>query len=188
VTLSGAHVRLEPLSLAHVPDLARVGLEPELWRLQPAPVSTVEDMLRYVEKALEDQRRGVSLPFAIVDLATGQVIGSTRYMDIAPEHRRLEIGSTWLTSAFQRTRANTEAKLLLLTHAFETIGVIRVVLKTETLNEQSRRAIERLGAVEEGTFRKHLIAESDRPRDMVYYAILAEEWPAVKERLTSRLR
>ena len=188
MTLSGAHVRLEPLSLAHVADLARVGLEPELWRLQPAPVATREDMRRYVEKALEEARRGVSVPFAIVDLATRQIIGSTRYMDIAHEHRRLEIGCTWLTSAFQRTPANTEAKLLLLTYAFETAGVIRVVLKTETLNERSRRAIERLGAVQEGIFRKHLIAESGRPRDMVYYAILAEEWPAVKERLTGMLR
>jgi len=191
VALSGNHVRLEPLSLDHVRGLARIGLEPELWRLQPAAIATGDDMLRYVEKALEDRRRGVSLPFAIVDLATEQVIGSTRYMEIAPEHRRLEIGATWLGSAFQRTAANTEAKLLLLTHAFEALEAIRVVFKTETLNERSRRAIERLGAVEEGTFRKHLISESGRPRDMVYYAILAEEWPAVKKRLeglTSRSR
>ena len=188
ITLSGNRVRLEPLSLDHAAALARVGLDPELWRLQPAPVATAADMRRYVEKSLEDERHGVSLPFAAVDAASGQVIGSTRYMDIAPEHRRLEIGGTWLAPAFQRTGANTEAKLLMLTHAFETLGALRVVLKTEVLNERSRRAIERLGAVEEGTFRKHLLAVSGRPRDMVYYAILDAEWPAVKSRLEGLLR
>jgi RimJ/RimL family protein N-acetyltransferase len=188
ITLTGNLIRLEPLSLDHAPRLALVGLDPELWRLQPAPVASPEDMLGYVEKALEDERRGVSLPFAIVDRSSEQVIGSTRYMEIAPEHRRLEIGATWLGPAFQRTGANTEAKLRLLTHAFETLGVIRVVLKTEALNERSRRAIERLGAVEEGTFRKHLLALSGRPRDMVYYAILDTEWPSVKSRLEGFLR
>jgi RimJ/RimL family protein N-acetyltransferase len=188
VTLSGKSVRLVPLTIDHVSALASVGLEPELWRLQPAPIATVDDMRGYVVKALEDQRRSVALPFAIVDQPTGQVIGSTRYLDIAPEHRRLEIGATWITSAHQRTAANTEAKLLLLTHAFETLGAIRVVFKTETLNERSRRALARIGAVEEGTFRKHLIASSGRPRDMVYFSILDTEWPAVKGRLAGLRR
>jgi RimJ/RimL family protein N-acetyltransferase len=188
VTLAGRIVRLEPLTLAHVPALARVGLAPELWRLQPASIASLDDMRAYVSKALDDQQRGVALPFAIIDHRSEQVIGSTRYMDMAPQHRRLEIGATWLTPDYQRTGANTEAKLLLLTHAFETLGAIRVVFKTEVLNEQSRKALARIGAVEEGRFRKHLIAESGRARDMVYFAILDTEWPTVKARLADRLR
>jgi RimJ/RimL family protein N-acetyltransferase len=187
VTLAGRSVRLEPLSMEHVAALASVGLEPELWRLQPAVIGSIDDMRGYVSSALDDQRRGASLPFVIVDQATGRIIGSTRYMDIAPSHRRLEIGATWITPAHQRTAANTEAKLLLLTHAFDTLGVIRVVFKTERLNEASRKALARLGAVEEGTFRKHLISLAGRPRDMVYFSILDNEWPAVKAGLESRL-
>jgi N-acetyltransferase len=188
VTLPGFLVRLEPLKMEHIPALVRVGLEPDLWRLQPTHISSAEDMKAYVGKALEEQRQGASLPFAIIHQASSQVIGSTRYMDIAPAHRRLEIGSTWLTSSHQRTLANTEAKLLLLTHAFETLRVIRVVLKTDALNQQSRRAILRIGAMEEGTFRKHLIADSGRVRDMVYFSILDTEWVAVKAKLTAMLR
>ena len=188
VVLSGTHVRLEPLTLEHSEALTRVGLHPELWTLQPRLIATAADMRSYVQSALDDQAGGVSLPFAIIDLASAQVIGSTRYMDIAIAHRRLEIGSTWYTPAFQRTAANTEAKLLLLTHAFESLACIRVVLKTETLNTQSRNAILRLGATEEGTFREHLIAESGRRRSMVYFSILEAEWPAIRQRLLDRLR
>ena len=188
VTLSGDIVRLEPLAARHAADLARIGLHPDLWRLQPEPISTPEDMQRYVERALEGQRDGACLPFVIVLQGTGQIIGATRYMDIALPHRRLEIGATWLTPASQRTRANTEAKFLLLLHAFETIGIMRVVFKTELSNTQSRQAILRIGGVEEGVFRKHLIAQSGRVRDMVYFAILDEDWPAVKARLQARLR
>ena len=187
VTLAGEHVRLEPLSIHHAGPLARVGLDPELWRLQPAPIETEEDMRRYVASALDDEQRGVSLPFAILDRTTQQVIGSTRYMEITPQHRRLEIGSTWFTPSFQRTGANTETKFLMLTHAFETMGVIRVVFKTEVLNQKSRAALERIGAVEEGTFRQHLIADSGRRRDMVYFAIIEDEWPDVKARLVNML-
>ncbi|MGH9763240.1 MAG: GNAT family N-acetyltransferase [Blastocatellia bacterium] len=115
VTLSGQIVRLEPMTIDHVPALARVGLEPELWRLQPRPIETEEDMRECVPRALGGQRLGNIQPFTIIDRASGQVIGSTSYLDIAPEHRRLEIGATWLASLFQRTGANTEAKLLLLT-------------------------------------------------------------------------
>ena len=176
------------MTIQHVPALAEVGLEPELWRLQPAPICTLEDMRRYVENALDEYRKGSGLPFVITDRETERVIGSTRYMDMAPPHRRLEIGATWLTSGYQRTGANTEAKLLLLTHAFEELGVQRVVFKTEVLNEQSRKAIARLGAIEEGTFRKHLIAASGRARDMVYFSILDTEWPSVREGLQRRLR
>lgn len=188
LTLPGAHIRLEPLALAHAPALAAAGLHPELWRLQPAPMASVEDMHAYVAQALQDQQRGLSLPFAIVRQSDGVIVGSTRYMDIAPPHRRLEIGATWLSPDCQRTGANTEAKLLLLTHAFETLKLIRVVFKTEVLNAASRKALLRIGAVEEGTFRQHLIATSGRRRDMVYFSILDEEWPAVKAGLLDRLR
>ena len=187
VTLEGRVVRLEPLTLEHVEPLARVGLIPHLWTLQPTAINTVADMRRYVERALAEQENGVSLPFAIISLDSGQVIGSTRYMDIAPPHRRLEIGSTWLTPSSQRTGVNTEAKFLLLSHAFEELGVNRVVLKTEVPNEQSRNAILRLGAVQEGIFRQHMIADSGRFRDMVYFSILASEWPSVKARLNASM-
>lgn len=187
VILGGDIIRLEPLTSDHAGDLARIGLHPDLWRLQPEPVATADDMRRYVDRALEGQREGTCLPFVIVSQSTGQIIGSTRYMDIALAHRRLEIGATWLTPASQRSGANTEAKFLLLQHAFETIGIMRVVFKTELSNTQSRQAILRIGGVEEGVFRKHLIAQSGRPRDMVYFAILDEDWPKVKARLQARL-
>lgn len=188
VTLEGDVVRLVPLTAGHADALAAVGLHPELWRLQPEPVATAEDMRRYVDRALIAQREGACLPFAIVQQRSGEVIGATRYMDIALPHKRLEIGATWLTPAAQRSGANTEAKFLLLQHAFETIGIIRVVFKTELGNAQSRQAILRLGGVEEGVFRKHLITQSGRTRDMVYYAILDEDWPTVKARLLARMR
>lgn len=188
VSLAGSVVRLDPLTLAHVAPLAEIGLQPELWTLQPRPVATEADMRRYVEQALDDQARGASLPFAIVRRADGRVIGSTRCMDIVMAHRRLEIGATWIAPAWQRSGANVEAKLLLLTHAFESLGVQKVVFKTEALNAQSRRAILALGAVEEGTFRKHLIADNGRARDMVYFSILDSEWPTVRARLQQRLQ
>ena len=187
ISLHGTLVSLEPLTRSHLSDLAAIGLHPELWRLQPRAILSIEDMRDYIEQALVDQARGVSLPFVIARRADRAVMGSTRFMEIAPEHRRVEIGATWLTPAAQRTGANVDAKLLLLTHAFETLGMQRVVLKTETLNTQSRTAILALGAVEEGTFRRHLIADDGRMRDMVYFSILDTEWPAVRARLRARL-
>lgn len=187
ITLTGQSIRLEPLHTDHAPALARAGLHAELWRLQPAPITTEDDMRRYVQTALDDQQRGSGLPFVIVDTQTNEIIGSTRYMDIALQHFRLEIGATWLTPTYQRSRANTEAKLLLLGHAFESLGIKRVVFKTEVLNEQSRRALARIGAVEEGTFRQHLYTAAGRARDMVYFSILEPEWPAVKAGLLARL-
>jgi RimJ/RimL family protein N-acetyltransferase len=187
VTLRGASVRLEPLTIGHVPALTRVGLDPELWRWQPKVIATADDMREYVQAALDQQTQGEGLPFVIVDPISEQVVGSTRYFDVALRHRRLEIGATWIARSHQRTALNTEAKLLLLTHAFETLGAGKVVLKTEMLNEQSRRAILRLGAIEEGRFRRHLLADSGRPRDMVYFSILEAEWPTVKARLREKL-
>jgi RimJ/RimL family protein N-acetyltransferase len=185
--LRGSIVTLEPLALSHAAPLAAVGLMPELWRLQPRPIESLDDMRSYVSDALAEQERGVSLPFVILRAADRAVIGSTRYMDIALPHRRLEIGSTWFAPAAQRTGANVETKLLMLTHAFDTLGMQRVVLKTETLNSQSRTAILALGATEEGTFRRHLISSTGRARSMVYFSILDDEWPVVRTRLQERL-
>ena len=188
VTLRGKVVRLEPLSLAHVPALSRVGLDPELWRWIPTQVASAEQMRAYVQTALDEQRSGGSLPFAIVTQAGDEVIGCTRYMNIVPAHQRLEIGSTWLSAASQRSGANSEAKLLLLTHAFEVLGAHRVEFKTDALNQKSRQAITRIGAVEEGLFRKHMICASGRVRDTVYFSIINSEWPAVKARLAGMMR
>jgi N-acetyltransferase len=189
VVLRGGIVRLEPLTLDHVAELARVGLDPTLWQWVPNQVHTPEDMRTYVSTALDEQRRGVSLPFAIIDQASDQAIGSTRYANIETTHRRLEIGWTWLTPSHQRSGANTEAKLLLLTQAFDVLGAMRVELKTDSLNQRSRTAIARLGAVEEGTFRNHMIIPSTgRVRHTVYYSIIDSEWPAIKASLTARLR
>jgi RimJ/RimL family protein N-acetyltransferase len=188
VTLQGRVVRLEPLALAHVPGLARVGLDPELWRWIPTQVADAAQMQAWVQTALEEQAAGNSLPFAIISQASGEAIGSTRYMNIVPAHRRLEIGSTWLSTAAQRSGANTEAKLLLLTHAFEALKAIRVELKTDALNSRSRAAIARIGGIEEGIFRRHVICASGRVRDTVYFSILDNEWPAVKTRLGGMLR
>ena len=187
LALHGSLISLEPLNRSRLPALAAIGLEPDLWRLQPRPIVSITDMRDYVEQALADQERGVSLPFVIVRRADGAVLGSTRFMDIALEHRRLEIGATWLTSSAQRTGANIEAKLLLLSHAFGPLAMQKVVFKTETLNTQSRAAILALGAMEEGTFRRHLIADNGRMRDMVYFSILDGEWPGVRARLRARL-
>jgi RimJ/RimL family protein N-acetyltransferase len=187
VILEGRHVRLEPLAKAHLAGLAQVGLEEELWRWIPTQVRTAEEMAVYIETAIEEQKRGVSLPFAILEKATGRVIGSTRYGNIDPQHHRVEIGWTWVGRDWQRTAVNTEAKYLLLRHAFETLGCIRVELKTDSLNEKSRAAILRIGAQQEGIFRNHMITASGRIRHTVYFTILDSEWPTVKARLESRL-
>lgn len=187
VTLEGRHVRLEPLSQAHQADLAAVGLAEDLWRWIPTPVRTPEDMSAYIAIALEEQARGVALPFALIEKADGKVIGSTRYANIDRTHHRVEIGWTWVAPAWQRTAVNTEAKYLLLRYAFETLGCIRVELKTDSLNERSRAAILRIGAREEGTFRNHMITGSGRIRHSVYFSILDSEWPAVKSRLQTML-
>ena len=186
MTLRGSGVVLEPMRADHAEALAAIGLEPELWRWIPSAVTTLDDMRAYVAKALDEQRRGVSLPFVII--AHGAVAGSTRYGNIDLDNRRLEIGWTWVAPAYQRTAVNTEAKLLLLTHAFEQLRVNRVELKTDALNQKSRTAIARLGAVEEGTFRKHIVTASGRVRDTVYYSIIDTEWPTVKRRLETWLR
>ena len=187
MTLEGDHVRLEPLALEHHPALSEVGLDPELWRWSVTDVRSPEDLRRYLESALRDQREGRSLPFATFERASGRVVGSTRFGNIEAAHRRVEIGWTWIGRAWQRTAFNTEAKYLMLRHAFEIWGCVRVELKTNALNLPSRAAILRLGATEEGTLRRHMISERGVPRDTVYFSILANEWPEVKARLEERL-
>jgi RimJ/RimL family protein N-acetyltransferase len=187
VTLEGRHARLEPLREAHLAGLTEVGLDEELWRWIPTPVRTREEMAAYIEMALDEQRRGVSLPFAVVERATGRAIGSTRYGNIDRTHHRVEIGWTWVAREWQRTAVNTEVKYLLLKHAFESLGCMRVELKTDSLNEKSRNAILRIGAKEEGIFRNHMITASGRIRHSAYYSIIDSEWPAVKERLEAKL-
>lgn len=187
VTLHGAHVRLEPLRLEHLPGLVAIGLDPELWRWTLNKVRTPEHLRAYVETALEEEARGSSLPFATIEQAANQVIGSTRFGNISLENKRVEIGWTWVAVGWQRTAANTEAKLLMLTHAFETVGCARVELKTNALNSKSRNAMLRLGCIQEGILRQHTIAEDGTTRDTVYYSVLRAEWPTMKERLTSRL-
>jgi RimJ/RimL family protein N-acetyltransferase len=187
VTLEGRHVRLEPLTKAHLAGLAEVGLDEELWRWIPAPVRTVQEMEAYIQTALDEQARGVSLPFAIVEKITGRAIGGTRYGNIDGTHHRVEIGWTWVARRWQRSAVNTEAKYLLLTHAFETLGCMRVELKTDSLNERSRAAILRIGAREEGIFRNHMITASGRIRHTAYFSIVDSEWPTVKTRLETML-
>jgi len=188
VTLEGRLVRLVPLDVAHVAPLSAVGLDPELWAWTWSSVATAEDMRRYVETALAEQAAGLSLPFAILDRAGGRVIGSTRYGNIVLAHRRLEIGWSWLGKPWQRTGANVEAKLLLLTHAFETLRCQRVEFKTDAGNEPSRRALLGIGATFEGIFRKHGVADGGRVRDTAWYSVVDDEWPEVKARLLTRLR
>lgn len=189
ITLFGKLIRLEPLSLAHVPQLAAVGCEPEIWQFMLyGEMKNEEDMRRWVADLLQRQQQGTDLPFAVIYLQSNQAIGATRYLNILPEHRSLEIGGTWYGLAYQRTGVNTEAKYLLLRHAFEDLGCIRVQFKTDLRNVRSQQAIERLGAVREGVLRKHMILPDGYVRDSVFYSILAEEWPKVKAHLEALMQ
>lgn len=187
VTLDGVHVRLEPLSLNHLDQLAAVGLDPNLWRWTMTLIRTPEDMKNYISTALRWQDEGTALPFVTVEKSSARVIGSTRYGDIDKENRRLEIGWTWIAPPWQRTLSNTEAKYLMLRHAFESLGCIRVEFKTDSLNEQSRQALLRIGAKEEGILRNHMIAYGGRVRHSVYFSIIDSEWPDVKANLEEKL-
>jgi len=187
LTLTGEFIRLEPLTIDHHATLCEVGLDEELWRLIPTQINSPEAMTHYIETALDEQSRGVSLPFATIEKSSGKVVGSTRFGNIDAKNLRAEIGWTWLNPKWQRTYVNTEAKLLMLTHAFETWKCLRVELKTDALNEKSRNAILRLGAKQEGIFRQHMICESGRLRDTVYFSILDNEWQDIKENLLRKL-
>lgn len=186
VTLTGRVVRLEPLSLEHVPGLARIGLEESIWHyMRYGWIRSEVQMRGWVQELLELQEKGTDLPFVVVQRESGQPAGATRYLEISHRDRSLEIGGTWYGLRYQRTAVNTESKYLLLTHAFETLGCIRVQLKTDLRNERSQRAIERLGAVKEGVLRNHMILPDGSLRHSVYYSIIASEWPATKLHLES---
>jgi len=189
ITLEGKAVRLEPLRLEHAPLLWDVvkGDLADTFRWLPYSMAKSEDFQLVVEKALAEQQRGESLPFATVERSSGRVIGSTRYMNIDVANRKVEIGSTWIAPAWQRTAINTEAKYLMLRHAFEKWGCLRGELKTDALNQKSRNAILRIGAKEEGTLRQHIVTYTGRRRDTVYFSILDSEWPEVKARLDDKL-
>lgn len=188
VVLDGGYVRLEPLSVDHLAPLVAVGLDPELWRWTVRAVRTPQEMEAYVRTALMEQAEGRSLPFATIHKASGRVVGSTRFGNIDRADRRVEIGWTWVARPWQRTPVNTEAKFLMLAHAFETWHCLRVEFKTDRLNEQSRQALLRIGAKEEGILRAHMITASGRVRDTVYFSIIGKEWPAVKVSLEEKLR
>jgi N-acetyltransferase len=188
VPLEGKHVRLEPLAMVHLERFCEIGLDARLWEWTSSHVSTCDEMRRYIETALAEQRSGKSLPFTTVLLETGEAVGSTRFTAYELAHHRVEIGWTWVALPWQRTVVNTESKLLMLEHAFERLGCHRVEFKTDALNVQSRRAITRLGAVEEGTLRKHMVTTRGRVRDTVYSSILDTEWPAVRDRLVAAIR
>ena len=188
VVLIGKHVRLEPLSEAHVPGLAEIGAGETFWDFMVyGKIESAEDMREWVRDLNARAEKGTDSPFVVIHLASGRVAGATRYLNIMPKDRGLEIGGTWYGLEFQRTIVNTECKYLLLKHAFETLGCIRVQLKTDLRNERSQKAIERLGAVKEGVLRNHMILPDGRIRDSVFYSILDVEWSEVKKRLEEKL-
>lgn len=188
VVLYGDTVRLEPLDYTHAEDLLAAGADPEIWRYLPIPQPTAVNQLRaWIDEAWQLASAGEQIPFAIIDVATDRAIGSTRYLEIRRTWRTLEIGWTWVAGSARRTRANTEGKFLLLRHAFEDLGALRVQFKTDARNEASQRSIERIGAVKEGVLRKQRVNHDGFVRDAVYYSILDDEWPKVRARLEEML-
>ena len=187
ITLSGRLVRLEPLTRAHFAGLCDAGLDPRLWRFGMWNIRNKADLIAYLEEALVRMERGHAVPFVIIDKGTGTAVGSTRFADFHVAHSRLEIGATWIGVPWQRTGINIEAKLLMLEHAFEKLGAVRVQFRADSRNEQSRLALEGIGAVWEGALRQHMLTHDGVHRDTVYYSILSGEWPAVKTRLTLKL-
>jgi RimJ/RimL family protein N-acetyltransferase len=188
ITLEGDHVRLEPLSLNHLDQLCQVGLAPTLWRWTTTVLHTAADMREYIETALSARSEGTAFPFTAILKETEEVVGSTRFGNIDFENRRLEIGWTWVGIPWQRTVVNTETKYLMLRHAFESLGCIRVEFKTDSLNQPSRKALLRIGAKEEGILRNHMIVHDGRYRHSVYFSVISEEWPAVKAELEHKLK
>lgn len=183
VTLEGTHVRLEPVRLDHVAALWRIGAYEEIWRYMPYVMRSKDDMRTYIGAELRKQQAGLALRFVTIAKADEQPVGSTSYLNIDRQHRRLEIGGTWITPSWQRSAVNTEAKYLQLSHAFETLGCIRVEFKTDSLNVKSQQALVRIGAVKEGTFRNHMVMPDGRLRHSVYFSIVDSEWPAVQAHL-----
>lgn len=183
VTLIGRHVRLQPMQLQHLAALIEAGCESSIWAWYPQAADSAAGMGAFVDAGLAASAAGTAQVFVQIDAGSGRIVGSTRLAQIDRQHRRAEIGWTWLHPAAQRSGINTEAKYLLLRHAFETLGLMRVEFKTDACNDRSRRALARIGATEEGVFRRHILCESGRVRDSVYFSIVDVEWPAVKQHL-----
>ena len=184
VTLTGTRIRLEPLSFEkHFEGLCKIAFDPDLWKWTLNVCKTPDDLRAYLREAFDMQSEGSGLPFATVGKESGAILGCTRFGNIDPKHKRAEIGWTWVGTPYQRSHVNTEAKYLMLKHAFETWGCRRVELKTNVLNKKSREAMVRIGCKEEGVLRKHAVNDNGTSRDTVYYSIIDDEWPAVKERL-----
>ena len=184
ITLTGTHVVLTPLAPEHAADLKEAAIDGELWKLWYTSVAAPDRMEADIERRLSSQSAGTMLPFAVIDSVSGKAVGMTTYMHIDAANRRLEIGSTWYAKRVQRTALNTEAKRLLLTHAFEKLDCIAVEFRTHWMNHQSRAAIARLGAKQDGVLRSHQRMPDGSLRDTVVFSIIAAEWPAVKAHLT----
>ena len=187
VTLYGKYIRLEPLKMDHLQGLFDAGQDERIWMYMPSKVRSKEDMVSWIKNALTNQDKGIDLPFVVIDQRTGEILGSTRFLDISHKDRGLEIGNTWYTPRVWRTSVNSEAKYLLLTHCFETLRTIRVQLKTHHLNVASQHAIERIGGVKEGVLRNHRIQGDGSVRHSVYYSILDSEWETVKAHFETNL-
>ena len=187
VILTGRRVRLEPLSTDHLDDLVGVGLDPAIWALTIARPGDRAGIEAWLRAAITGATAGVDVPFATIDLASGRAVGSTRFMSIVPDHRRLEIGWTWVGTAYQRTGLNREAKALQLGHAFDVLGANRVEFKTDARNDKSRSALLGIGATFEGIFREHMIMPTGPLRDSAYYSVISTEWPEVRDRLRASL-
>ena len=193
LTLEGTHVRLEPLSNARtsirIAELWEAANEPDIWHLMPyGPIDSVVRVEWLINELLRRERHGTDLPFVTIDQASNQAMGMTRFMTIDRANRGLEIGGTWLGATHRHTAANTEAKYLMFMHAFEQLGAIRVQMRTDTRNERSQRAIERLGMMREGILRKNMIMPDGYHRSSIFYSVIDDEWPAMKLRLQSLLK
>ena len=187
ISFHGTHASLVPLSRDHAADLDEALRDGELWRLWYTFIPTPEKLTEFIDKRLADQAKGMLTAFAVIDKASGRAVGTTNYLNVEPEHRRVEIGGTWYRRSVQRSPINTECKLMLLGHAFEALDCIAVEFRTHFFNHQSRRGIERLGAKLDGILRNHQIAPNGSLRDTVVYSIIASEWPAVKAHLTFQM-
>ena len=187
ITLEGARIRLAPLSLTHHAQLCEIGLDEKLWRSTTIRLQTPDDMFNYIQTALQNQAEGTALPFVIIEKDSDRVIGSTRYHSINQAHRRLEIGFSWIAVRWQRTSVNTEAKYLMLKHAFEHYKCVRVEFKSDSGNEQSSRALIRIGAKQEGVLRKYMMSGHKGARDLILFSIIDTEWPEVRANLERKL-
>jgi N-acetyltransferase len=187
IVLAGQHVSLLPLEEQHASALIDAVKDGELWKLWYTLIPSPSDMERWIKKAIEERQNKLSVPFVVKTLADDKIVGSTRYMNIEKDVRRLEIGSTWYSKSVQRSFVNTECKLLLLQHAFEQLECRAVEFRTHRLNEQSRRAIQRLGANQDGILRNHRMMPNGTIRDTVIYSILDTEWPSIKSNLLFKL-